>query len=389
MQRSFDLIVAGGGMAGLSLLWYLKQDGYTGSVCLIDSFDDQRLNRTWSYWSRETGAFDHLSSMVWNKARVVSGSGEELVIDLAPFRYLSIAGADFHHWVNSELQQWQNLSKLKAKVISCSAKNEITEVLTDQGVFEAPLVFDSTYRPNFDQPFRRNLLQHFLGYVIETDRDVFDPSCPDLMNFHVREKRDCHFIYILPQTARRALVEYTIFSESLLEEKAYDLRLREWLKEQGIHSFQIKEVEKGVIPMSDTEIPVKVNKGLYRIGTSGGFTNPATGYTFYITQKLLKSWSKTIVEGKEIPVQSGIWKGKFNWYYGTLLEVLKHRMQPAHEVFFRLYQKNPPYRILAFLNGESDFKSEWSIMSSTRIGVFMWAGIRVFFDMIRRFIRPK
>lgn len=384
MQRSFDIIIAGGGMAGLSLLWFLKRDGYNGSVCLIDSFESERKDRTWSYWSKDPGPFDHLSHTQWTQARVVSGKGKELLLDLYPYRYLSISGSSFHNWMLSELENWDSLTRVKATIETCSSGQSEAWVSTDQGTFHAGLVFDSIFKPNFRQPKSRSLLQHFLGYEIETQEDCFDPSCPDLMNFQVKEQTDCHFIYILPQTRRRALVEYTVFSEDLLPEMEYDLRLREWLRNKGIQHFEIKEVEKGVIPMSDARIAARVSQHLYRIGTSGGFTNPATGYTFYTTTKILEKWSKDIVSGREIQVQGPIWKGKFLWYYATLLEVLKYRMQAAHEVFFNLYQKNPAPRILSFLNGESDFRSEWAIMYSTRIWVFIRAGLKVSLDLLIR-----
>lgn len=384
MQRSFDIIVAGGGMAGLSLLWFLKRDGFKGSVCLIDTFDNDRINRTWSFWSENPGPFDHLSRVEWHKARVVSGSGEKLILDLSPYRYLSITGADFHQHLTEDLSSWSALTKVQAKVIACLHKEGVQQVETDSGMFFAAQVFDSTFRPEFNQAHSRSLLQHFLGYVIETNEDFFDPHCPDLMNFQVREQRDCHFVYVLPFSPRKALVEYTVFSESLLDQEEYDVRLREWLSQMGIHSFQIVETEKGSIPMSDAPVPAKIAPGLFRIGTSGGFTNPATGYTFFTTQQILQKWSQCLVKGDEIPISGPVWHGKYAWFYGTLLEVLKHRMLPAHEVFFRLYKKNPAPRILSFLNAESDFKSEFLIMCSTRITVFIRAGVRVWIDQIRR-----
>ena len=56
------------------------------------------------------------------------------------------------------------------------------------------------------------MLQHFSGYEITTDRDVFDSTTAILMDFRCDQSRGMHFIYCLPFGARNALVESTLFS---------------------------------------------------------------------------------------------------------------------------------------------------------------------------------
>ena len=108
------------------------------------------------------------------------------------------------------------------------------------------------------------------------------------MNFHVPETGDCRFIYILPFSETEALVEYTLFTGELLKRDEYVKPLEQWINQHlGLSSYRILEEEFGVIPMSDEPVSEFPHPRVTRIGTAGGYTNPATGYTFATTQKRL------------------------------------------------------------------------------------------------------
>jgi lycopene beta-cyclase len=74
---------------------------------------------------------------------------------------------------------------------------------------------------------------------------------------------------------------------------------------------------------------------------------------------------------------------RFRWYHATLLQVLSERRLPAHAVFVSLYRKNATPSILRFLNDESCFMEELKIMSSTNIPVFVRAGLKAAWSMIK------
>ena len=51
----------------------------------------------------------------------------------------------------------------------------------------------------------------FLGWEITTDADAFDPTVATFMDFRGRHPGTASFCYVLPTTARRALVEIAAF----------------------------------------------------------------------------------------------------------------------------------------------------------------------------------
>ena len=60
-------------------------------------------------------------------------------------------------------------------------------------------------------------IQHFL--VAEELKITALKRKIDFMNFNVSQKNETRFVYVLPESNKRALVEYTLFSKTLLPEK--------------------------------------------------------------------------------------------------------------------------------------------------------------------------
>ena len=74
-------------------------------------------------------------------------------------------------------------------------------------------VFNSIYEPHDATPKTIRLLQHFKGWVIETNEPSFDPNKATMMDFRVSQQHGTTFAYVLPFSATSALVEYTLFHE--------------------------------------------------------------------------------------------------------------------------------------------------------------------------------
>jgi hypothetical protein len=53
------------------------------------------------------------------------------------------------------------------------------------------------------------LLQNFVGWEVDAGRPVFDEGVVEMMDFAVSQARGLHFMYVLPFSPRRALVEAT------------------------------------------------------------------------------------------------------------------------------------------------------------------------------------
>ena len=116
-----------------------------------------------------------------------------------------------------------------------------------------------------------------------------------------------------------------------------------------------------------TTYPFPVRDGnLIYIGMRGGATRPSTGYTFLALQRQLQRLAKVFPSDDVVAP----WPAKHILYDATLLRILQNGELAADELFVDMFDRNPPERVLAFLNGETSFVQELQFMSTTDIGLF-------------------
>ena len=172
-----------------------------------------------------------------------------------------------------------------------------------------------------------------------------------------------------------ALVEYTLFTSTLLYPNQYDEGLRHYIKDYVFKGpYKIDEEEFGTIPMTNYRFQVRKNN-IINIGTAGGQTKASSGYTFQFIQKhsasivsLLKMTGKPFDENADVPK-------RFHFYDTILLNILQRKSYPGKDIFVELFKKNKPQAVLRFLDNESSLKSELKIISSLPKWPFLKAAI--------------
>lgn len=194
---------------------------------------------------------------------------------------------------------------------------------------------------------------------------MFDPKTPIFMDFEVPQMNGISFIYLLPFSKRKALVEYTIFSEELIPKDQYRKQIREYLRSNynlQADDFSYSREEFGGIPMEDRRYPSTYCDYVWNIGTVGGFAKPSTGYMFSRIQKRSSEIVKALETGDKIPEDRAS-SYRFRVYDEMMLYLLAYEKNNALEVFKCLFQKNKFDQVLQFLSEESTFALELSIFS--------------------------
>lgn len=394
-----DFIIAGGGMAGLSLAFYLNQSQLKNKKILIIDKEPKTLNdRTWCFWEVEECAFESILYKKWDSVLFGGVSGNLRKLDIGNYKYKMLRGIDFYRFVYESLSKNPNIQFHYSSIKSVNDTQNGAEVITENQTFTANYVFDSVYKLNLMKQVdsvlnqkresetngnsgRHNLLQHFKGQVIETTKAVFDPRVPVMMNFGIEQQNECRFIYVLPITENKALIEFTLFTENLLTQEEYDAELQTYIKNQlKIEDYTVCEEEFGVIPMTDEPTDEFPSERIVRIGTAGGYTNPATGYTFSNTQRRLKQIVNQLEKTGNPQIKTPWFQKRHLLYAAILLNVLKKKRHSAADVFDKLYLRNPPKRIFKFLDGDTNFFEELLVMNSTPVSKFAAAAIDVIFN---------
>lgn len=373
----YDYVFTGAGCAGLSLLVQLQEAGLlkNKSVLVIDRDSKATNDRTWCFWEKRPGPFEAVVYRRWQNLDFYA-SDFAAPLSIAPYNYKLIRGIDFYQYCFRKLEAVPGIHWLNAGVEAVRPQGTGAEVQAGGQVYRGQYVFNSIVPPQ-RPPLGGHqywLLQHFKGWFVETPDDRFDPSNATLMDFRVGQEQGCTFVYVLPFSKRRALVEYTLFSPELLAPEAYDRALDAYLKQYlRIDRYSVTDTEFGVIPMTNVAFPVR-NGAICNIGTAGGYTKGSSGYTFrFIQKKAAQIVASLRAHGH--PFADVADPARFAFYDSVLLHILNHRQLPGDRIFSRLFRKNKADAVLKFLDNETSFAEEVRVMGSMPSLLFSKAAI--------------
>jgi lycopene beta-cyclase len=116
-MQQYDYIIAGGGLAGLSLAFYLNESPTLRhkKILIIDRTDKTENDRTWCFWTDEKTAFEEIVFKQWQQIRFFGQDFQE-EMTLSPFFYQMIRGIDFYTFVKNKLRQNPNIEWLFGEV---------------------------------------------------------------------------------------------------------------------------------------------------------------------------------------------------------------------------------------------------------------------------------
>ena len=374
----YDYIIAGSGCAGLSLLYKILQTPslQNKSILVIDKDQKKSNDRTWCFWEKNPGPFESIVYAKWNKLEFLSTDFKK-ELNLESYTYKMIQGIDFYNFVINYAKKFKNVSFVQESINSIDNIDKKAVLKTTKNRYTANYIFNSTnlFNPKINE--QNSLLQHFKGWVIKTEKPVFNPEIGRLMDFRVSQENGATFMYVLPTSATEALVEYTLFSPRVLDKEVYTLELNKYIKEElKIDNYTLIHQESGVIPMSLEKFEQNPKLNVINIGTSGGYTKGSSGYTFQFIQKNIIEIINNLVEGNNIIQQTSFKNKYYQWTDRTLIDVLLSNKLTGKDVFTKMFQKVPAEKILAFLGNESSFIEDLKVFTSFPVKPFLTSGIK-------------
>ena len=373
----FDYIITGAGAAGLSLLMHLIHSGQsTGKkILLLEQEHKIKNDRTWCYWEKGQGLFEPIVYKQWQQLWFRTDQGSKLH-NIAPYHYKLIRGIDFYNYCFKSISAVGNITVEYGKVEACVSNDTGTYVVFNGRWIHADFIFNSIlFTDAAAKPANYYLLQHFKGWVVETREPVFDESQAILMDFRVEQKNgDTSFVYVMPFSPTKALVEYTVFSKALLDQQVYDTELEKYCKAYINSTYTVLEKEFGIIPMTDYVFPEKTNNSI-NIGTAGGQTKASSGYTFHFIQKQSRDIVESLKNTGKPFVSTAFFEKRFNWYDRTLLNILCTHSFPGESVFSILMNDNKMLDVLRFLDNETSLAEEIKLIRGLPKRIFLKAAL--------------
>ncbi|MEX0780768.1 MAG: lycopene cyclase family protein [Balneolales bacterium] len=371
--------MAGGGCSGLSMAWHLLHYGPVGKkILLIDPDLSPSNNKTWCFWTNGDVPFVDLAFKTWKKMEV-KAYGHTVDGTLMKFPYYCLREGDYKAYIMDMLKNSESIDLLESKVMKILPSGK-PEVITGKGSFTSEYVFQSCYQnPDAYLNSKFKLKQHFVGWEINTAKSCFDPGKVTFMDFETSQNKGVTFFYTLPFNEQHALIEYTLFTDNVLEIKDYEQALRKYIRDElelKEEEYEVIRSEQGCIPMLDGSFNPCYGENVINLGTAAGLTKSSTGYTFTRIQKQCRQIADSLSStGK--PAFGNPSSFRFRIYDLMLLQIIRHHPENAVKAFYRLFRNNDFDSLLQFLDEKSSCREELRIFSTVPYYPFLRAFYKV------------
>ncbi len=372
----FDYAIIGGGCAGLSLASTLAKRLETNQrLVIVEPRTQYQRDRTWCYWNVKPHDFTQTVSHRWQHW-LVRYQGKEIVRSSQRYEYHHIPADRFYRSALDRLTKCANVDlRLGSTVCDLSEQQGHIAVSTTNGELHCGCVFDSR-PPKLRADGHIKLKQHFVGYIVRANENVFDPNVITLMDFDVPQSHGIHFFYVLPYSPVEALVEATFISTQELSKSSYEDAISRYLRKRyKLRLFQILETETGAIPMSTVAFPRHPLRNGYYIGTAAGAVKASTGYAFLNIQSWVRDMTDRLEHSNEPapPAARPWWSLTLDRIF---LAYLQRYPERAPKLFVSLFAKVEPDRLIRFLSDVASPSDIFAVMAAMPIGPFLRESVR-------------
>ena len=379
MESEYDIIIVGGGCAGLSLAMRLAElGGECPRVAIIERRENYVHDRTWSYWATESAQLTYLCKSDWKKV-LVGTTDKRVIVDCDKTPYQSIHSDAFYQSALRKISKNKRIDLFLGESAGLiHKKNNFWQVNIQNTLVRAPQVIDTRppKRLNEDTPI---LWQSFSGVEVKCSQDVFDDKIATLMDFNEATSSEIGFLYLLPYSPTCALIEATVFGKRAMSQSELAVMLDRLVKKSvGSVAYEITYREHFVIPMGLSEHVPHSDTSYVTVGLESGGARASTGYVF---QRIQRWADKAVSDIKTGGPVSG--HKPDAWMIRKMdkifLRVLERYPERGPEIFTRLFSMRDPRSVIRFMNDEPTFMDSVRIMCVLPSGIFVKELIRGIF----------
>lgn len=338
-----DLALCGGGLQS-GLIVAACGTGSVGTVALAER---ERIggNHTWCFHAGDLSPAmrRHVEPFVtyrWSSYEV-RFPGYRRVLDTP---YAMIASERLRSEVLRMLEK--RAGSMACEQMPADVVGDGTVRLADGRTFAARTVIDARGAGGAHVPCG---WQKFYGEEV-TLRRGHGLTRPIVMDATVAQRDGYRFMYVLPLTPERALVEDTSFSDGPeLDEDERRWGIGAWLGERGWEALRVERSERGVLPMPMAAAPADLRSrrssaagpAVLQGGYRGGWFHPGTGYSLPLAAELAELIATTPADALPAAVAAAASERRRRARFCHLLNRLLFRWYPPQArrgIFERFYR---------------------------------------------------
>ncbi|MFN4002900.1 lycopene cyclase family protein [Microcella sp.] len=345
-----DLVILGAGCAGLSLAARLASGDGDLRVVLVDPRTEFADDRSWSFWQHDHHSLRGIVAHEWNGWTYADLAGRSATHRVPGMSYQYIRGVDFYRWALAEIAGDDRID-LRLGVaaeglssVTLADGSSGVRVTTDQGALLARRVVDT--RPRRTAAL---LYQCFSGVEVEHGGAL--PTEPDAVGLMTRMRSGTDglgFVYVLPLSPTRALVEWTRFSPVPLAESVVVAERDAELAAMGLAGATVVREEGGILPMGRMPVDEQPMPGVVLAGNAGGALRDASGYAFLRIQQWARRCADALARGEDpAPHPAEPWVRRH--MDRIFLQALRAHPERTADYFMAMARGVAPRRLLRFL----------------------------------------
>lgn len=272
----FDYLLVGGGLQNALIALALRARRPATRICLIERGHAVGGNHLWCFHAQDLppGASEFVDPLI-----VRRWAGYDVKFPSYERRFDQPYAAISSERLDKVVRQKLLVDGSELRTGTRVEQSSPHEVRLDDGrTLSAEVVVDSR-GPEALAGVRNAGYQKFVGLELLLD-EPWERELPLLMDATVEQVDGFRFMYALPLSESRVLVEDTYFSEDdRLDRAELRARVLKWAESAGLRARAIDREEAGVLPLP-ARIPKLELTAPLRGGYSGGWFHPTTGYSF-------------------------------------------------------------------------------------------------------------
>ena len=390
MPADYDLIILGGGCAGLSLAMRLSEQGALCPKLLIIEKRTHYVNdRTWCFWGTADARLKHLSRHSWQTVRL-KNQLDAIDIDCKESPYQMLAAEVFYQHALQVIAKNNKISiHLNEDVVAAPTKaNERWQLTCNNQTYTAKSIVDT--RPaKSPQHGDAILWQSFYGHEIECAQAVFDPNTATLMDFDDDDKKLVSFNYVLPTSTTKALVEVTIFSVHPVPHDKLAAKLDAAIAQYTAgQPYTTTRSEHGILPMGNTPQTSNQDKSYIQAGLFAGAARPSTGYAFQRIQRWADLCAKAMLKTQQ-PIghqPDSIVQSAMDRLF---LQLIRARPSLAAVLFLKLFRQCDTVKLVRFLSDNARPTDYLAIVLALPPAPFLKQLLNSFFEKFNGYAAKK
>ena len=366
MDKHYNLAILGGGCAGLSLAMRLSEAGSSApSTLVLERNAHYKNDRTWCFWDEADPELKDWVDHSWLNFEIKNGI-KNFTRSCKNHAYLMLSAQTFYERSLTKIAlNKHGVTVLNNQdVLKVSKTHNLTwQIITATGNYTADKIVDT--RPNTQIKDEDSLLwQSFVGFEVETSHDTFDSNTFVLMDFDAKFNRGLGFVYVLPYSPKRALIEYTIFAEQAFAADDFSEYMQEaLLKYLKDIDYKILRTEYGKLPMGNQKMKKNNDPSYVHAGLYAGAARPSSGYAFQRIQRWAKECAHALINHQLLVAPK-----KDPWILARMddlfLNVLKSNPKSSTQLFYNFFLNCKTSTVIRFLSDHAQMVDYFSIIAS-------------------------